>query len=620
MDVENVSVSQVVRADPWRDLWREARDVTDYRKMLGLVRQRRRLVQGVPRPSNRAAARIALLSGSTVDMIAEPLSLAIEAAGVNGELHMAPYGTYASELLDPLSGTTTFNPDLAVVLLTPHDIGEWPAWDASAETVRTAAETVASGLISLCTTFHKRSGADLILSNFHGLPTRPYGAAGTKQPGEPNRFLMAVNTALADLAPSYVHILDVAALAAHHGVLNWVDARYWHEAKQPVAFACLPALVRGIAQEIGARYGCSAKCVVLDLDNTLWGGVVGDDGVDALKIGQGDPTGEAYQAFQHYLKALKSRGIMLAVCSKNEEVNALAPFRERDEMVLRRDDIVAFVANWSPKSENIRRIAKTLNIGLDALIFVDDNPFERGEVRQALPEVRVVELPEDPAGYVAALDQTGWLETLSISSEDAARSEMYANNAARQSLLEDVTDYGAYLASLNQVATVGPFEERRLDRIAQLVGKSNQFNLTTERLSRAELATMMGSPDHVTLTGQLSDRFGDNGLITVLAGRRDGDVLEVVLWLMSCRVLKRGMENYMLNTLVDAASAAGCRQIRGIYRPTVKNVLVRDHYADLGFQADGGTSDGETHWLLELDGFEPFETSIRAAAQHAEAV
>ena len=302
-------------------------------------------------------------------------------------------------------------------------------------------------------------------------------------PWDANTFVRGINASLARRAPAYVHLLDVDTLSAIHGVSNWFDARFWHHSKQPVSFACLVPFVRNLAGVIAAMYGRTAKCIVLDLDNTLWGGVVGDDGVENLRIGEGDAESEAFKTFQEYLRALKQRGIVLAVSSKNEEDNALAPFERLPEMVLKRADFVAFKANWRPKPEALEEIARELNIGLEAIVFVDDNPAERELVRRALPAVRVVELSSDPTDYPRLLDQSGWLETVRLTEEDQRKTEQYLENLQRGSLAAQHADYGAYLASLEQRADLRPFEPDTLDRVTQLINKTNQFNLTTRRMT-----------------------------------------------------------------------------------------------------------------------------------------
>ncbi|HSK18470.1 MAG TPA: HAD-IIIC family phosphatase [Longimicrobiales bacterium] len=590
-------------------LVREARRAEDFGTVRTLCRVRRLLRSRAPANGAAVHRRIALLGGATTEPMVEPLQLMLDTLGIVSTLHVGDYNTYAREMLDPASATVAFRPEITVLVTTPMNLPVWPEWTADAAQVAAAVDEACDYWIGLCTSLHAHTGCDIVLGNFHPLPLRPYGAAGTRLPGEPNRYIRAVNEALAERAPPYVHVHDVAELATLHGVYRWFDPRYWYHAKQPVSFECLVPYVRGLAHLIGALVGRSAKCLVVDLDNTLWGGVVGDDGPDRIAIGEGDAQGEAFAAFQRYLRSLKDRGVMLAVNSKNDELNALEPFRTRSEMPLRREDFVAFYANWSPKSENLRAIAAALNIGLDSLVFVDDNPVEREQVRQALPEVRVVELGDDPSDFAACLDRTGWFEAVALSEEDRTRSAMYTANAARDALRSNVTDYPAFLRSLEQRAVIASFDDRFVDRIAQLTNKTNQFNLTTRRLGRADLAAMIDSTDFVTAYVRLADRFGDNGLISVFAARRTGVDLWIDLWLMSCRVFNRGVEYLLMNHVVERARERGIQRLHGIYIPTAKNGIVRDLYPSLGFQPCGST-DGGDHWLLETEAYRPHDTAV----------
>lgn len=597
------------RGEAWDTLLQLARGAADYATVQALCRARRKLLGLGPAPQRPLQLRLAVLGGATTTMLHEPLELLLQAAGVDATLHASTYGTFAAEMIDPASATVAFRPDVAVVVTTPANLPSWPAWNASTGAADAVADEVGEYWLGLCRSLHEHARCDVVLGNFHSLPVRPYGTAGVKLAGEPNRFLRAVNEHLARRAPPFVHLMDVAALAAFHGVDRWFDARYWYHAKQPVSFECLVPYVREIAQLVAALFGRSAKCVVVDLDNTLWGGVVGDDGADALLLGEGDPQGEAFTAFQRYLRRLKDRGLLLAVASKNDEAQALAPFARRPEMVLRRDDFAAFVADWRPKSRQLKEIATTLNLGLDALVFVDDNPAEREQVRQALPEVRVVDLGDDPAGYPAAVDRSGWLDQVAVSAEDAARTALYEADTVRAVIRSSLGDYDAYLRSLEQRAIVAPFEERHLDRITQLTNKTNQFNLTTRRLTRSDLAVMRASPAYITASVCLADRFGDNGLISVLAARGAGPDLWIDLWLMSCRVLKRGVERLVCNYLMDRAKAAGYRTVHGVYLPTERNGMVKDLYAELGF-TPCGPMDGGDHWSVPVDAYRPVATTI----------
>jgi FkbH-like protein len=349
----------------------------------------------------------------------------------------------------------------------------------------------------------------------------------------------------------------------------------------------------------------------LDLDNTCWGGVIGDDGLGGIRLGQGDAEGEAFVAFQQYAKALKQRGVLLAVCSKNEEHIAKEVFEKHTEMVLRLDDVSCFMANWTDKAANLREIARRLNIGLNSLVFIDDNPAERALVRQLVPEVAVPELPEDPAGYIQAIEAYRYFQTLAIGKEDLQRADYYRANAERAQAFTGSANVEEYLRSLAMVARIGPITPMSLERSAQLINKSNQFNLTTQRRSAAEVLALMGDSEWLTRTVSLVDRFGDNGLISVLLAKVEGDALVIDTWLMSCRVLKRGVESLLNNNICRWAAERGLRRICGEYIATAKNDLVREHYAGLGYAKIADDGNGHTRWEMQLAaGWAPQPVSI----------
>ena len=351
---------------------------------------------------------------------------------------------------------------------------------------------------------------------------------------------------------------------------------------------------------IAARRGRSAKSLVLDLDNTLWGGVIGDDGLGGIVLGQGSAEGEAFLQFQRYAKALAQRGVILAVCSKNDEANAREAFEKHPEMVLRETDIAAFIANWDDKATNLRRIAAELNIGLDSLVFVDDNPFERNIVRRELPEVQVPELPEDPSLFDITISDAGYFEALEITNEDLTRGASYQVTRALRRGDVATSDLDGYLASLEMQLLWRRFNQNSLKRLTQLINKTNQFNLTTRRYTEAQIAAIMEDPDAVALYLRLVDRYADHGIIGVLIGQRCADgALEMDSWLMSCRVLGRGVESAILSVLIDQARHRGDRAIVGRYRPTPKNGMVRDLYSRLGFDLVGLEDGGETVWTLD---------------------
>ena len=598
-------------SEAWSQLLDESKTVSDHAQFLALVRQRDRLAKTAPRPPAPRTVRLALLGGATTETLEGPLALAIEATGLGCEIRRGQYNAFAQEILDPDSPLLASPLDVAVLLVTPANIPTWPEPGDDLARVQQIVDEVCGYWVDLCKRLHERAGCEVVLNNFHPLPTRPLGTAGTRLPWDRNNFLRRLNVALGDRLPPYLHLNDVDALAARHGLFRWFDERYWYHAKQPVSFECLVPFVRSVARIVGALFGVTGKCLVVDLDNTLWGGVVGDDGYEGIVIGEGDPVGEAFKTFQEYLFRLKQRGVLLAVASKNDENNALSVFANRPEMVLKREDFVAFKANWEPKPLNLRAIAAELNIGLNSLVFVDDNPVERDQVRQALPEVAVVELTTDPADYPRLLDEAGLFEITTLSGEDQQRSQQYEQNVRREALRQSVGDYRAYLGTLEQKAVLAPFEDRYLDRITQLVNKSNQFNLTTLRLTRSEVEARMQDLGRVCVYVRLADRFGDNGLISVVCGVREDTRLVIDEWLMSCRVLNRGVEQLVCNHLADRARAWGLASIEGLYRPTAKNALVREHYAGLGFTLVEQSADGTTRWSLDIARFEPFDTPIQ---------
>lgn len=587
-----------------------ARKATKYTEFLSLCRLHTRLRQDGPQPDHPKTVRIALLGGASTEMLEAPLALALEAIGLSCHIYRSEYNTFVQEMLESTSATVQFKPEVAVVVNTPANMPSWPVPGDSLERVRRLVDEICEYWLGLCATVHNHTGCEIVLNNFHPLPTRPFGNLGAKLPWDTNTFLRRVNLELGTRAPGYVHLNDVETLSSHYGVTHWFDLRHWFQAKQPVSFECLVPYVRNTARIVAALFGHTAKCLVVDLDNTLWGGVVGDDGLEGIKIGEGDAVGEAFKAFQEYLWKLKQRGVLLAVCSKNEETNALAPFQKHPEMVLKREDFVSFKANWQPKPDNLREIAAELNIGTNALVFVDDNPAEREHVRQRLPEVKVVELTDDPADYPRLMDEAGWFEVTALSSEDQWRTRQYHENINREQLRESAADYASYLAGLNQKAAIRPFEEKYLDRITQLINKSNQFNLTTLRLSRSQVEERMRDPETLTAYVRLADSFGDNGLISVFCARRKKDELWIDEWLMSCRVLKRGVEQLLCNYAVRKASEMGIPTLHGAYLPTPKNALVRDHYQSLGFTWVANGENDSTHWRLDINNYTPFDVAI----------
>jgi FkbH-like protein len=597
--------------DAWRSWLRQWSGTDDYSALLRLSRTGERLAAEPDLNASLVPVRVAVLSSATVDFLLPILKGSLLRTGLRPTVFVTPYGQVVTSLLDPTGPLARFQPQVTLIASAPAHLPGWPLLGTSLEGVQQHVDEVCRSLLEPCATFHERTGSEIILDNFHAFDWRVAGNLGAKLPGDPTSFVRRLNLALGDRAPRFVHINDVDALAARHGLATWFDERYWHLAKQPVSFGCVPDYCRSLASVIGAVLGRTKKCLVLDLDNTLWGGVIGDDGLAGIQIGEGSAEGEAFKAFQLYVKQLKERGVLLAVCSKNDDAIARSAFTNHPDMTLRLDDFVAFKANWQPKSENLRAIAREIDLPLEAFVFADDNAAERHEVSQALPEVTVLDLPDDPAGFVRALDRERPFEIVALTSEDRRRTDTY--HARRQSMeaMSGTTDVAAYLMSLEMKAIIRPFEPVSFERITQLVNKTNQFNLTTPRVVPAEIERLASDPAVVTRTVRLHDRFADHGLISVLFGRIQDDTLTITAWLMSCRVLGRGVERFLFNDVLRAARERGLAEIAGEYRPTDRNMLVRDHYSRLGFTRDDGEA-GSERWRLRIADATPFETFITA--------
>ena len=547
--------------------------------------------------------KLALLGSSTLSHLLPAIRLGGLRRGFLLDLYVGPYGLYRQELSDPDSGLYRFAPDVVCFAFDAQHLAgaENASPEAAMATLRQCWELARNNL-----------GCRAVLQQTL-LPRFPalLGNNESRLPTSPAAVVAQVNYELrAASAAEGVSLLSVDTWSAEDGLANWFDASLWYQAKQEIHPRASVIYGDQIGRLLAALWGRSAKCLVLDLDNTLWGGVIGDDGLEGIVLGQGSPAGEAFVAFQRYAKQLSERGVILAVCSKNDEANALEPFETHPEMILRRADIACFVANWTDKATNLRTIAERLNIGLDSLVFVDDNPAERRLVRSELPVVAVPELPEDPAEYARTVAGAGYFEAVDLTAEDRERTELYRANAQREAARASATDIGAFLDGLQMELYANSFDMPGLKRIAQLMNKTNQFNLTTKRYTEADVLGMMGNEDAATLQLRLTDIHGDNGVIGLMVGYRKGNALELDTWLMSCRVLGRGVEDATLNLLAERAAEMGCSRLLGEYRPTAKNGMVREHYKQLGFTLIESEPDGITRWELPLAGFTPRPTHM----------
>jgi FkbH-like protein len=485
------------------------------------------------------------------------------------------------------------------------------------------------------------TGATLIFQTLPQEPIALFGHLERRMAASLRRQIDRVNHLIQDQAAALdALLLDVDALAGQVGTARWHDPRHWHWSKSAVAPAMLPLYADHLARLIAAWAGLARRCLVLDLDNTLWGGVIGDDGPDGIILGQGDAEGEAFLAVQRLALDLRRRGIVLAVASKNDAATARLPFRDHPDMLLGDDDIAVFIADWRDKASQLEEIARRLGWGLDALVLLDDNPAERRQVRDALPQVAVPELPADPAGMPLALMAGGWFETVTVSAEDQLRADHYTRQARMAATPPRREDFEAYLRGLEMRLTLAPIDARSRSRAAQLIGRSNQFNLTTRRIDAAGLAAIEADPARHCFAIRLADVFGDAGIISVVITREvtapdgspagaTGRIWAIDLWLMSCRVLNRRVEQAVLKALAGRARARGIGQLVGLYLPSGRNALVAGHYAGLGFtpcpaeawpHAAPSPSDGSgipalpeeaTVWSLALADYTPPELPIR---------
>lgn len=544
--------------------------------------------------------RLGIISNATSHFMVPALTATAARHGIALECIEANYGQVMQEALAPDSMINRARAD-AVLLAIDHRglaLGSLLGDSAAAETVVTGA---IDELRAIRDALRKNSGASCIFQTLARPVEATFGSLDLALPGTSRNIIDLFNRALAtNLAGKEDLLLDVSGLAETVGLSAWHDANLWNIGKIPFANCFLPIYADLTCRLIAALRGKSRRCLVLDLDNTLWGGVIGDDGLEGIVLGQGDPQGEAHLEVQRTALALRERGIVLAVSSKNNDETARLPFQKHPEMLLRENHLAVFQANWNDKATNIRAIAEELSLGLESFVFLDDNPAERRLVRDMLPDVAVPELPDDPALYVRTLLAAGYFEAITYSPEDQKRADFYQDNARRVALQRATGDLDAYLATLNMTITFQPFDEVGRARIAQLISKSNQFNLTTRRYTEAQVAEIEADPNCLTLQVRLVDTFGDNGMISVVICRQDAGVWQIDTWLMSCRVLGRRVEQAVLQELLIHARSLGISRIIGTYRPTERNRLVEDHYSKLGFTECERLADGSTLWGLDV--------------------
>jgi FkbH-like protein len=557
--------------------------------------------------SSLPRVRLALLGDSATQLLATAIRGMGYEYGLAIEMFEAEFNQVERQLLDPSSELHAFEPDILVVFQATHKLAAKHS-KLRPEQQADLAEERLRFIESVC---QGREGK-VICFNYPEMDDAVYGSFANRVETSFPYQLRKLNFELMRLAEKTPNLFlcDLAAIQNKVGRDALFAPAVYANTEMVISVDILPLVAARTMDIVAALQGRIRKCVVLDLDNTLWGGVIGDDGVERIQLGHGLGIGKIFVEFQLWLKKLKNRGIILAVCSKNTESVAKEPFEKHPDMVLRLDDIAVFRANWENKAENIREIQRILNIGFDSMVFLDDNPFERDIVRENVPGIVVPELPEDPAGYLEFLYSLNLFETASASSADAERTRQYQEQAKRDDLRQGFVDEAGYLRSLDMVSTIGGFDAFNTPRVAQLSQRSNQFNLRTVRYAEGDIERIGKDPRYRSFSFTLEDKFGDNGLICVVILEKNGsEELFVDTWFMSCRVLKRGMENFTLNTLVEYAASNGFKRIVGEYIPTEKNAMVKEHFPCLGFVPVPG-EDGRILYAIDVDGFRPLECFI----------
>ena len=568
-------------------LWVQCMDLCPpYLQLTKLIDIARKIAVSDFSPPSIKKKKLAILAGSTTTHLKEILSFNLRMRGIEIEIYESPFDSIELEILNSGSQLYSWEPDHILLWPEKKNFQGGDAWTKLQNWH--------------CLLSENLPNAQIIQTTLAGKPERSLGQLESRLNWSDTSIINDLNLQIR--RSDKVIVLDLDFLSARFGKSLWFDKRLWFHSKHSFSFDALSAVTNDLSKIVCAISGISYKCLVLDLDNTLWGGVIGDDGLDGISLGE-SALGEAFVGFQTYVRSLKNRGVILAVCSKNEISIAKEPFQKHLHMVLKDEDISFFVANWHDKATNLKHIAESLEIGTDALVFFDDNPAERKLVRDLLPEVYTVEVPEDPALYVESLDSLGLFDVLQISEEDLSKTRQYTDNFARKDLFQKIGNLDEYLKSLEMKASVNFVNETNFERPLQLINKSNQFNLLTNRYTQSELLSLLKLPGMQVTGFRLADKFGDNGLIAVVITQISDGTLHLVDWVMSCRVLSRGMENFTFNHIVQLAREHNCTQIKGGFRPTKKNALVSNLLEDMGM-LQVSVSNEEKRYELTLNNFQ----------------
>ena len=574
------------------------REYFDYPFNIGVLQRKKKSIKNeLMQNSSITDVRIGILSGSTTSEIKDILELFLLNEGIKPTFYQSEYNKYYEDVMFKNEKLKSFNPNIIYIHTSEVNINNYPKISDDQEKVNQGIENEFTKFKSIWEKIRAEYNCVIIQNNFELPYHRSLGNLDFSDIHGKTNFIMALNQKFAEYAQlnKGFYINDINYLSSWFGLERWHDRTFWYSYKYACSYDAIPLLCHNISRIIKCIYGKSSKCLVVDLDNTLWGGVIGDDGLNNIQIGKETPLGEAYTELQSYIKELRNRGVMLAICSKNEMKNVIEGFSHPDN-VLKLEDFIATKANWSQKDRNIQEIAENLNIGLDSLVFLDDNPIERELVKWQQPKVRVPDIGDDITKYISFLDREGYFEPATFSLDDIERNKFYEENLKRDDIKNSFKNYDEFLRSLNMKAEIACFKPVYYDRISQLVNKTNQFNLTTKRFTISEIEQLLKSDDYVTLYGRLSDKFGDNGLVSCIIGNINELEMDIVLWIMSCRVLKRGLELSMFDELVNVCKSRGIKRITGWYYKTLKNNMVEDFYKTIGFSNVMQLENGDSCW------------------------
>lgn len=545
--------------------------------------------------------KIAILGGTTTNDIKLILELFLLDNKIKPIFYESEYNKFYEDAVFENNKLNDFKPDLIYICTTNRNIGTYPTLDNSKEEIESLINAEYFRFESIWQCLFNKYNSIIIQNNFEMPLYRLLGNKDAVDIHGRTNFLTRINSKFYDYANNHenFYICDINFISADYGLKKWSNPHDWYMYKYAMDINAIPYLSFNVANIIKSIYGKNKKGFVLDLDNTLWGGIIGDDGVENIVIGEEVAGGEAYIEFQRYLKEHKKLGVILNIDSKNDEKNALAGLNHPNS-ILKKDDFIDIKANWMSKDKNFLDIASDLSLGTDSLLFIDDNPAERHIVTEQLKDVVAPEIGQIHE-YIQNIDRGGYFETTILSGDDEKRNEMYKENLDRFKYQSSFKDYNEYLLSLNMVAIIRPFEDMHLARISQLINKTNQFNLTTKRFTQSEIENISKDKNYITIFGKLEDRFGDNGIVSLIIGKVRSDELDIILFLMSCRVLKRDMEYAMMDELVKCAKEKGVNRIFGYYFPTKKNSMVKDFYKDEGFTKVSEDRDGKTTWMLDVN-------------------